>query len=72
MPPMGFETRIPVFNEAKRVHALDRTATVICERISGAALCHRASPDIAKEPVRWAKGPLQYAMSSVVLECVLQ
>jgi hypothetical protein len=29
MPPVGFETTIPVFERAKTVHALDRAATVI-------------------------------------------
>jgi hypothetical protein len=27
MPPVGFEPLIPVFEQAKRVHALDRGAT---------------------------------------------
>jgi hypothetical protein len=29
MPRVGFETTIPVFEQAKRVYALDRTVTVI-------------------------------------------
>jgi hypothetical protein len=29
MPGVGFEPTIPVFERAKRVHALDRAATVI-------------------------------------------
>jgi hypothetical protein len=29
MPQVGFETTIPVFEQAKTVHALDRAATVI-------------------------------------------
>jgi hypothetical protein len=29
MPGMGFELTIPVFEQAKTVHALDRAATVI-------------------------------------------
>jgi hypothetical protein len=29
MPQMGFELTIPVFKQAKTVHALDRAATVI-------------------------------------------
>jgi hypothetical protein len=29
MPPVGFETTIPVFKRTKTVHALDRAATVI-------------------------------------------
>jgi hypothetical protein len=31
MPQVGFEPTIPVFERAKTVHALDRTATVIGE-----------------------------------------
>jgi hypothetical protein len=31
MPGIGFETTIQVFDGAKTVHALDRTATVISE-----------------------------------------
>jgi hypothetical protein len=30
MPQVGIEHTIPVFEQAKTVHALDRTATVIC------------------------------------------
>jgi hypothetical protein len=29
MPPVGFEAILPVFERAKKVHDLDRTATVI-------------------------------------------
>jgi hypothetical protein len=29
MPPVGFELTIPVFEQAKKIHALDRAATVI-------------------------------------------
>jgi hypothetical protein len=29
MPPVGFEPTIPVFEQAKTVHALDIAATVI-------------------------------------------
>jgi hypothetical protein len=29
MPQVGFESRIPAFERAKTVHALDRAATVI-------------------------------------------
>jgi hypothetical protein len=29
MPQVGFEPKIPVFERAKTVHALDRAATVI-------------------------------------------
>jgi hypothetical protein len=29
MPRLGFEPTIPVFERAKKVHALDRAATVI-------------------------------------------
>jgi hypothetical protein len=32
---MGFEPTIPVFDEAKTVHALDREATVIGNELSG-------------------------------------
>jgi hypothetical protein len=31
MPQVGFEPKIPVFEWPKRVHALDRVATVIAE-----------------------------------------
>jgi hypothetical protein len=33
MPPVGFELTFPVFELAKTVHALDRAATVIGERL---------------------------------------
>jgi hypothetical protein len=29
MPEVGFEPKIPVFERAKRIHALERSATVI-------------------------------------------
>jgi hypothetical protein len=34
MPQEGFETRIPVFERANTVHALDRAATVIGQRLT--------------------------------------
>jgi hypothetical protein len=36
MPQVGLEPKIPMFERAKRVHALDRAATVI----GGKALIH--------------------------------
>jgi hypothetical protein len=32
MPRVGFEPMIPVFERAKKVHALDRAATVIAKQ----------------------------------------
>jgi hypothetical protein len=34
MPRVGVESTIPVFKQAKRVHALDRAATVICKKLT--------------------------------------
>jgi hypothetical protein len=34
MSEVGFEPTIPVFQQAKTVHALDRAATVICIHIT--------------------------------------
>jgi hypothetical protein len=33
MPQVGFESTIPVFERAKTVHALDRSATVIDHKL---------------------------------------
>jgi hypothetical protein len=54
MPRVGFESTIPVFEQAKTFHLLDLAATIVCilnEYFHGVLLCLRPAHRAICEPI---------------------
>jgi hypothetical protein len=61
MPQVGFEPTTPMFERAKRVHSLDRVASVLsCERFY--------TYNISKEDYKWMIPPLKSIMFDLVIK----
>jgi hypothetical protein len=59
MPQVGFEPKIPVFERAKTVHALDRAAAVMGRPFSTLCICGAECPAlhlIVSEGEYWLRG----------------